>query len=244
MIKLRYLLIVLFLFCCNCLFAQSVPAWGGGADQSDQSFGFTFSYISSYYKIDKNADWRKPFIDNEGTKVTDSLRSINSPNAQGFAVGFLSRYNITDHLEARIAPSLIFADRSLNYIYNTSSLNTIKSVQSTMIDIPISLKLKSDRLGDFRAYVMGGVKYSQNIGSRSNPNANVAQLDKVIRNVSGFASYEVGIGCDIYFEFFKLSPEIKLSNSFGDVLLHENSAFSNPINRLSLHTLMFTLYFE
>lgn len=244
MIKTRYLLIVSFLFCSNCLFAQSVPAWGGGADQKDISFGFSFSYVSSYFKIDKKADWRKPYIDNDGNKITDSLKSIGSPSSQGFAVGFLTRFRITEHLEARITPSLIFADRNLDYTYNTSSQNISKSVQATQVDLPISIKLKSDRIGDFRAYVLGGVKYSQAIGSHVNSDASLGLIDKHVKNVSSFASYEAGLGCDIYFEFFKLSPEIKLSNSFGNVLLPENHPYSTPLNRLGLHTLMFSLYFE
>jgi hypothetical protein len=244
MIKLRYLLIILSFFCGERLFAQSVPKWGGGADEKDVSFGFSFSYVSSYYKIDKNANWRSPFIDKDGIKVTDPLTSISSPSSQGFAVGFLTRLRITEHLEAKITPSLVFADRNLSYTYVTPSLNTIKSVQSTSVDFPLLVKLKSDRIGDFRAYILGGVKYTQAIGSRSNADASLAPIDKHVKNISGFGSYEAGLGCDIYFEFFKLSPEIKLSNSFGNVLLHEDHPYSSPIDKLSLHTLMFSLYFE
>ena len=50
--KIVYLTIVFILFCSKALFAQA-PAWGGGADQNDISFGFTFQYVSSYFKIDK-----------------------------------------------------------------------------------------------------------------------------------------------------------------------------------------------
>lgn len=246
MIKTRYLLIVCFLFCGNCLFAQSVPAWGGGADLKDLSFGFSFSYVNNYYKIDKGPNWRSPYYDKDGTKITDSLKSIGSNNTQGFAVGFLTRYRITDHLEVRVSPSLIFADRTLSYNYNTPSYNIDKTVQATMVDVPLLLKLKSDRVGDLRAYVIGGLKYSQAIGSKANADANAALIDKMVKNYSGFASYEAGLGCDIYFEFFKMSPEIKLSNSFGNILMHENQPYSNTsvINKLSLHTIMFSLYFE
>jgi hypothetical protein len=244
MIKLRYLLILFLAFCGNSVFAQAVPKWGGGADQKEMSFGFSFSYVSNYFKIDKNANWRDPFIDKDGNKVTDPLNTISSPSSQGFAVGFLTRLRLTEHLEARITPSLVFADRNLTYTYVTPSLNTVKPVQSTSFDLPLLMKLKSDRIGDFRAYLLGGVKYSEAIGSKTNADANLAPIDKLVKNVSGIASYEAGLGCDIYFEFFKLSPEIKLSNSFGNVLLHDNSAYSSPINKLSLHTFMFSLYFE
>jgi hypothetical protein len=244
MIKLRYLLLIPAFLYGNCLLAQSVPKWGGGADEKDMSFGFSFSYVSSYFKIDKKPDWRDPYFDIDGKKVTDSLRSISSPNAQGFAVGFLTRFKLTEHLEARITPSLIFADRIVSYAYNNTAEHTNKSVQSTLVDFPVMLKLKSDRIGDLRAYVLGGVKYSKAIGNRSKADEGAALIDKLVKTNSGFASYEAGLGFDIYFEFFKLSPEIKLSNSFSNVMVNENHPYTRPIDKLSLHTLMFSLYFE
>ncbi len=244
MIKNRYLTIILLLFSSNVLLAQ-VPAWGGGADQHDLSFGFSFSYVSSYFKIDKNPNWRDPFFDT-GTNqyITSPLVSISSKNSQGFAVGFLTRYSLTSHLEARGTPSLIFADRSISYVYTDPTLNVIKQIQTTTVDFPLELKLKSDRIGDFRAYVLGGAKYSLAIGSKKDSDEGANPLDKAVKNVGGFGSYEAGLGCDIYFEFFKLSPEIKISNSFGNVLVQENQPFSAPINRLGLHSIMFSLLFE
>ncbi|MEO6979626.1 MAG: PorT family protein, partial [Mucilaginibacter sp.] len=105
-------------------------------------------------------------------------------------------------------------------------------------------KLKSDRIQDFRAYILGGVKYSLAIGSKKNTDTGLDPLSKLVKNVGGFGSYEAGIGCDIYFEFFKLSPEIKMSNSFGNVLVPENHPYSTPISALGLHTFTFSLIFE
>ena len=235
---------VLFLFCSNVLLAQA-PAWGGGADQTDLSFGFSFAYVSSNYKILKKPDWRKPFFDSGTNRyITDSLNSIASQPLPGFAIGFITRYRLTENLEARINPALVFADRSLSYGYLTPSQNVTKLVQTTTVDFPLSIKLKSDRIGDFRAYVLGGVKYSLAVGSKGASEANLNPLDKLVKNNAGFGSYEVGLGCDIYFEFFKLSPEIKLSNSLGNVLVPEDQPFSSPISKLSLHSIMFSLIFE
>lgn len=244
MIKHRYLILVILLFCCGNVFAQ-VPKWGGNADQEDWSFGFSFTYVNTYYKIDKNPDWRRPFYDKENIKVTDSVNSIGSPSSQGFAVGFLYRYRLTEHIEVRTTPSLVFADRTVNYTYAAQTPAQSKVVQSTSFDLPLSMKIKSDRIGNFRGYILGGLKYTQAIGgNKANSDADLAPIDKKLKNISGFSSYEAGLGCDIYFEFFKLSPEIKLSNSFGNVLQHDNTAFSSPINKLGLHTFMFSLYFE
>lgn len=240
-----YTLVVFFVFCCNSFLLAQAPAWGGGADQNDLSFGFTFAYISSNFKIVKKPNWRSPYLDpGTNTYITDSLNSISSNPTPGFVVGFITRYRLTEHLEARVTPSLVFADRSLTYAYVNPAQNVTKQVQTTTAEFPLLLKLKSDRIADFRAYLLGGVKYSAAIGSKLNSDAAADPLAKLVKNVKGFGSYEVGVGFDIYFEFFKLSPEIKISNSMGNVLIPENQPFSSPISKLSLHTIMFSLYFE
>lgn len=243
MIK-RCLTLLVVSLCSQMLLAQKVPAWGGGADLKDFSGGFSFSYVSSYYKIDRKPEWRQPFFDENGVKVTDALTNISSEDSPGFAVGFLGRYRLSEHLEARFMPALIFADRSVTYQYADQSQDQTKQVRATVVDLPLQLKLKSNRLGDYRAYLIAGLKYSRALGNKENADDNAAPTAKLLKTINGYGSYEVGIGCDIYFEFFKLSPEIKISNSFGNLLLRENNAFAAPINSLSLHTVMFSLHFE
>ena len=241
--KTSYLIIILIFFCSKALFAQA-PAWGGNADQNDVSFGFTFQYINSYFKISKKPDWRTPYFDPGVNKViTSPLNSIGSNGSPGFGVSFLLRYRLDEHVEVRTTPGLSFADRTLSYVFQDPSLNVDKPVQATMVEFPISLKLKSDRIMDFRAYVLGGIKYSEAIGAKKN-NPDTDPLDAIIVNKNGFASYEVGLGFDFYFEYFKLSPEIKLSNSIGNLAVSEANPYSAPINRLSLHSVTFSLLFE
>ena len=88
MYKTRYLLTLILLISGKFAFAQ-VPAWGGGADQTDYSFGFSFQSVTSYYKIWKKPNWQSPYFDpGVGHNITDAVTSITSPNAPGFAVGF------------------------------------------------------------------------------------------------------------------------------------------------------------
>jgi hypothetical protein len=245
MIKTWYLTIILFLLGSNLLLAQVPPAWGGGADQNDLSFGFSFAYVSSYFKIVKKPNWRNPYYDPGVNKnITDSLNSIISKPLPGFVIGFVTRYRLTDHFEVRATPSLVFADRDLSYAYLTPSQDVDKQIQTTTVDFPVSIKLRSDRINNFRAYIMGGVKYSQAIGKGNTSVVDLNPLDQLPKNVTGFGSYEAALGCDIYFEFFKLSPEIKISNSFGNVLGPGTNPYTNPISKLSLHTIMFSLIFE
>src|SRR5579872_2560907 len=161
MIRTRYLLLLGLLFAGKSIFAQA-PAWGGGADQQDYSFGFTFQYVNNYFKIQKKPNWRDPYYDPvEGKNITDAVNSIGSQGTPGFAVGFLARYSLTDFIEARTTPSLVFADRSVSYTYATPSENVDKTIQATTVEFPISVKLKSERIQDFRAYMVAGIKYSE-----------------------------------------------------------------------------------
>ncbi|MGI4750044.1 MAG: outer membrane beta-barrel protein [Janthinobacterium lividum] len=244
-----YLLFLSVFFGVGRVSAQQVTqAWAGGADQSRFSFGYTFQYVSSSYKILKKPNWRTPYYD-QGTNrnVTDSLNSISSPGTAGFALGFLARYSVTDNLEIRSVPTLSFTDRVVSYQYRTQDLapDIQQTVSTTQAEFPLELKLKSNRIGNFRAYVLGGVKYSYGIGNQSKANeADLAPLDRKLKNVRNFSSYVAGFGCDIYLEYFKLSPEIKLSNSFGNVLYPENHPYANPLDKLFLHNIMFSLFFE
>ncbi|QJD94683.1 PorT family protein [Mucilaginibacter robiniae] len=223
-----------------------VQAWGGGADQNDLSFGFSFQYVMQDYKIVKKPDWRNPYPDPDhpGNYLTSPLTSISSKSVPGFAVGFITRYRISEHLEVRTTPSLVFADRELDYTFENTTQNDKRLISSTTMDVPLLLKLKADRLGNFRPYLVGGAKYSFAIGGKSKQDANDDLLQKRVKNIRGFASYEAGIGCDIYFDYFKMSPEIKVANSFGNVLVPENHPFAEPISKLFLHSLMFSLHFE
>ncbi len=245
MSKNWYLTLILLLLSSNLLLAQLPPAWGGGADQTDLSFGFSFSYVSSYFKIIKKPDWRNPYFDPGVNKyITDSVNSISSVPLPGFAIGFVTRYRLTDHIEVRGTPALVFADRGLTYDYATPSQDVTKEIQTTTVDLPLSVKIKSDRINNFRAYIMGGVKYSLAVGKGNIAASDLNPLDQLPKNVQGFGSYDVGMGCDIYFEFFKLSPEIRLSNSFGNVLVPGTNPYSAPLSNLSLHTITFSLIFE
>jgi len=243
MIKNWYVTLVLLFLCSNMLLAQA-PAWGGGADQTDLAFGFSFTSVTSSYHIVKQANWRNPYYDpGVGHNITDSLTGISSKATSGFAIGFIARYRITDHIEVRGTPSLIFADRSLFYTYDTPSENVVKSTQTTTVDFPLEVKLKSDRIQDFRMYIMGGIKYSEAIG-RGNNQPTLDPLQMTVKNATGFGSYEAGLGCDIYFEFFKLSPEIKIANSLGNILVPQAQPYATPLSKLGLHTIMFSLIFE
>jgi hypothetical protein len=217
--------------------------WGGGVDDDKLNWGFSFQYIVSEYKLTKKSDWRKPF--DEGAAP---LTTISSPTSPGFGIGFVVNGNLLPNLDGRFTPTLVFNDRIIKYTYgppqnyDLSTPMVKKKVSVTMVDFPVGIKLKSDRLLNFRAYMLGGLKYSIDLASSKKGEEEDA-LEK-LTNKKRFLSYEAGLGFDIYFEYFKMSPEVKLSYSFKDVLKHDMNPYANPIEKAQLRHFTFSLFFE
>ena len=153
--KKLLLLCLLFFFSFNSSIAQN--NWGGGVDDEQLHFGFKFQYISSEYKIQKVENWKGPFIDpfNGLPMINSQLRSLSSPVTPGFGLGFVSDFRLGNNANLRFAPGMVFADVIVNYEFENPSLSMQRIVQGTLIDLPLGIKLKSDRRKNFRAYVIG-----------------------------------------------------------------------------------------
>jgi hypothetical protein len=249
MIK-KLLLLFLFILSASSGKAQN---WGGGIDDENFNWGFSFQANTSEYKITKTRNWRDPYFDEGlGAYVTNPLSSVAAVPTTGFGIGFVLNSNISKNLDLRFTPTLVFNDRVVNYNYTSPSTGNVmtepliqKKVQATMVELPLGLKLKSDRLLNFRAYMLGGLKYSMDLASsKKNNDADAAPINKLLKNKQNFLSYEAGVGIDIYFEYFKMSPEVKLSYSFNDIMKYDGTPYSNPIDKAKLRHFTFSLFFE
>lgn len=249
----KTLLILLFSVLALNIKAQN---WGGGIDQQDFNWGFSFQYIASEFKIIRNPNWRDIFLDYEQNNkpITDPLNSISSPLSAGFGIGMVANLRLTKNLDLRSTPTLVFSDRFVNYEYEKPSVNipsdftdgkTQQKVSATVFDLPMGIKIKSERRKDFRAYVLLGAKYSVDMASgKKSKDDDRALIYKILKNKKNYGSYEAAIGFDLYFEYFKMSPEIKVTHSFGDILKHENHPFASPIDKAILRNFTFSLFFE
>ena len=175
----------------------------------------------------------------------DSLAILESTPQWGFNISLLANLRLGNHLDLRFTPTLSFGSRNLNYsfIYNDSTSNRtkIKAIESSVIDFPLSIKYKSARVNNFRAYMLGGIKYSIDMASQAKKDPNNKELVKIKKNDVAF---ELGFGLDIYFDLFKLSPEIKFSVGLNDLIVRENTPYTRAIDKLTSKVLFINFYFE
>jgi hypothetical protein len=244
--KVKVLFLFFFLFLSFKLSAQE--AYGGGVDLQTVNFGFHFKYVSSEFKIQKLSEWRGPFPDVVNPLIGSPLVSLSSPPTQGFGLGFVSDLKLGTNANLRFTPGMIFSDAIVDYEFEDQSFSTQRIVQGTMIDLPLGIKLKSNRRRNFRAYVIGGAKYSMDIISKKKrDDSNLIAEAKFLKNTKNNLWYEAGIGFDLYFEFFKMSPEIKFSQTRRSVLLDSDRLFNPyvaPIDKLFIRNIQFSLFFE
>jgi len=231
----------------------SAQNWGGGVDDENVHFGFTFQYTNSTYKIQRSPNWRAPFRDPEnGMLLTDSLSALYSKSSPGFGIGFVVNGRISNNLDVRMTPTLVFSDRLAEYEYvqpaavNAAFSTNEQKVAATLVEFPLGIKIKSNRRNNFRAYMLYGAKYTVDIASKKKTDdSGQDYIYKLLKNRKNYFSYEAAFGMDLYFEYFKMSPEIKLSYSLNNLLNNEEAnPYNAPIDKLMLRHVTFSLFFE
>lgn len=237
--KKQLTLIIVILFTLSNVKAQK---WGGGIDAKRFDINYIFKYTTSELKILKTPNWDKlsPI-----TEVSD-FKSISSPVSGGAGLGIPIRMRISEHTDLRFSPGVLFSTYKMNYEFKDPEVETqFKEFNTSIAEFPLGIRLKSDRLNNVRAFMMGGLKYSFDwSSSKKNDNADNVGVNKNLLYKKNFLSYEAGLGMEIYFEYFKLSPEFKLSYSINDMIKREGNAFDQPIERAKLRQFTFTLYIE
>ncbi len=173
-------------------------------------------------------------------KTTDSLLAVVPRSGSGLQLGITSDLRIHENLSLRFTPTLIFALKNLDYTFRNSEFSGSKRVESAYVDLPLLLKFRSNRIENFRTYVIGGAKASIDMSSQETVDREVERV-KIQR--LDFA-VEIGVGFEFYLPYFKLSPELKYSLGLTNVLVKESHLYSAPLQQLQSQGLIFSLIFE
>lgn len=204
-------------------------------DLKNYHFGFLLGLNQMNFAI-------KP-LDN--LRPLDTLYDVEALPELGFNIGIIADLKLNNFMNLRFIPSLSFGERTLNYSikYNNQIISLIsKKVESTYIEFPLELKLRSQRMTNTRAYVLGGVKYCLDLASQAKKKED--ENEYVIKLSKSDVLLELGVGFDFYLVYFKLGTELKMSYGINDLLIRENNVFTNGIERLNSKMFQFSLTFE
>jgi hypothetical protein len=176
----------------------------------------------------------------------DSVFIAQPAISGGFQLGLLATLRLSPRFEARFNPQLIFTERNLYYKLKyrdpfAESDSVIKKIESVITSFPIQIKFFSDRIGNFRVYMLGGVKADIDLAS----NARAKRAEDLVKIERFDYGIEAGIGCNFYFPSFILSPEIKISNGLGNVHSRDkNLIYSSVLDRIQTRMIVFCIHLE
>jgi hypothetical protein len=137
----------------------------------------------------------------------------------GFSVGIIGDMFMNPYLNLRLIPSIHFGDKRFVFREQTSGTNYVTSVRSNYITLPMELKYSSLRLNNYRPYLTGGVYGALDLGRKKGEALLLNNVDYGIT---------AGLGCDIYFSFFKLCPELKFIFGLGNLIQKNRTDLTQP----------------
>jgi len=195
------------------------------------TYGFTLALHTSSYQL-KYSDY---FV----SPKMDSVHSILPKKRPGFKLGFIINVKLAQFLDARIMPTVSFAEYVLEYNY-VGGDQLSELVESTGVELPILFKYKSQRRNNIRMYLVGGVTPIIEAAGRSNleEDLNRLQIEKINTNL------ELGFGFDLYYPLFKFSPEVRFSYGLKNVLSPLINDKSIGIDELRTKSITFYFHFQ
>ena len=205
-------------------------------DSKKYYLGIGFMFESSHLQVSAHPKFLQ----------SDSILYVNPGNTGGFGVSGMFTFRLAEHLEFRFAfPEFIFASNSLSYhvSYPPAGEQTLatKQIQSLLLGFPAQVKFLSDRINNFRVYMLGGFNYRYDLAS----NSSARKADNLVKLTPSDMSIEAGVGFQLYFPVFILSPELKISEGIKNVHSRDpNLQYSNVIDKIKSRMIVFSLIFE
>jgi len=224
------IILILALFVCALASEAQEKRWvqrnNPNYDNKKLTYGFLIALHTSIYQI----NYSDPFI----TQNFDTVHSVNPSWSSGFSLGFIVNYRLSEFLDLRLTPEVAFYEQKVRYQFTDETFEDAL-VENTMVEFPILLKYKSERRGNIRMYMIGGIK--PGIEASGKKDKTKAELEVKGSNLS----LEAGFGFDLYYPLFKFSPEIRFSRGIIDILGNRNNDFGQPLQRVNTNTI--TVYF-
>ena len=175
----------------------------------------------------------------------DSVYTAEPATSYGFSLGLLATGRLSDRFQVRFNPQLQFYDRhiryNLKYPDNNNEAEVKKTVESVAVTFPVQVKFQSDRIHNFRVYMLGGFRADIDLAS----NARAKKAEELIKIKKYDFGPEIGIGFNFFFQSFILSPEIKFTRGISNI--HSRDAglnYSSVFDKIQSRMIVFSIHIE
>lgn len=161
----------------------------------------------------------------------------------GFNIGLIGDLKLNEHFDLRLEPGLISHETELTFkgYPNTPPEGYTVKAEATYFHIPLLVKYRADRYRNVRPYIIGGLSADLNFTSNESSKEGIEQ--GVLKMDTLNFMLETGVGCDIYFPFFKFSPSLRIQNSLMNQI-KPDFIYTVPIESMKSRAIFVCLAFE
>ncbi len=217
-----------FLLLLTNAFSQNKMKYQAAYDAKKIRFGYLVGISSTNYNVKQN----RSFL------TQADYFSITSPSTYHVRMGGLVNFSLNDYFDFRVLPTVSIYSRVLTI----DTTNNLKQNDKAWFEIPVMLKYKSERRGNVRMYMFGGMRFGME--------TNVINFKKKGGGPTGLStkntdfSVEYGLGLELFREYFKFAPELHFSHGLANMVEPVISGTS-PLGRIEkLRTHTVTLFFN
>ena len=214
---------------------RNLPAF----DYKALHWGFTVGLNSMDYALTRNPDARD-FV----------YADVIGFQPAGFQVNIVSDLRLSDYWNLRFLPGINLGSRNLVYFDpDTWEEDNSMTLGASFLDFPLLLKYRSERVNNYRPYLIGGLSYRLDMSAKGVRGAYDGEDDDRIIVKKGDIYLEVGFGVDSYLQFFKYSTEIKLAMGLRNMMITDKpfaseEYYANSISGLRSFLVMVNFHFE
>lgn len=229
------------LFTLICILSLAASSTFGQADRviNRPNFDKRKLHFGFYLGLNQN-DFKISYKDSNFADANISVEPTS-----GFNVGLIADLRLHKNINLRFEPGLISNSKILAFKHINTKKDSIREIGSTYLHLPVVFKFSTDRMDNVRPYILAGLSLDYNFSSnQKNANDNAGGE---FRMKSFNYMYEVGIGIDIYLNYFKLSPSIRGVFAMNNELKYDadsNSQWTSPINFLGTRGIFLNFSFE
>jgi hypothetical protein len=182
----------------------------------------------------------------------------------GFHVHALSNLRLARNFDLRFTPGISFGGvREITYTLKEDQSALIDPednpvrIESNFLEFPLLVKYKSERLNNFRPFLIGGLNTRLDLAATKKTWGRSRKENNLVLVKPLDFYYEMGVGMDFYLQYFKFAIELKYSvglvnvlrtsiNKHGEILVpsDEDAIFTDAIDRMYSRMFMVTFHFE
>lgn len=230
------MLLPLFLLPCRTLHGQT-----GNLGQFDRHllhYGIQVGYTQSKFDLGFT----------QSDSIRQTLQGVTSYYAPGFHIAVIGDLRLGSWFNLRLLPGVTLVSRSVAYSWEQGYLAThrlaeqSRTVESVYGDIPLEVKFRAMRWGDFRPYLTAGASYGFDFASlRKNRN----QTDQaIIRLEPSDLRYSLGVGFDFFLHYVKFAIELKMNFGLVDIKVEDPDIYIRSFDGLRTRTFLLSFTFE